>query len=307
MRSAIAQDEGRAPVRRHIPAGNGPWRWGRLLAAAGLAGLSLCGCVTWDEMTCRDFRFPKDMWAKPPDPLFVLRDSKDGDKRAKAFRALKEPKLNGGSEQDQDTILAILATAAKQEASYYARLEAMRKLGEFEDIRAVPALIEAYYQADSLRGKDGRDHTVSKELISTFRCEVLRGLGNQGHTPAGVTVSGVSPDPIAIELLVRVLKQGQVKGPEEDVRMVLDERIAAARALKSYPQSASVEALLLVLKNDKDVALRDCATESLQACTGKKLPNDYATWDDYLHHQQQAPKKEKGFMDLILTGFGGKP
>ncbi len=287
-------------MRRHIPAGKGPGRWRRLLAVAGLAGLGLCGCaVGWEDVTSRDFQV-KDFWARPPEPLVVLRDSKDGDKRAKAYRALTEPKAHGGSDQDQDTILTIVATGAKTETSYYARLEAMRKLGEFHDPRAVKELVEAYYQADSLISKDGRDHTVSKELISTFRCEVLRGLGNNG-------------DPSAAKLLVQVLNQGQVKGPEEDVRMVLDERIAAARALKHYPQYAAVEALVTVLKTDKDVALRDCATESLQACTGKNLPADYAAWDDYIHHQPPprnptdtiAGEKKKGVMDYILTGFGG--
>jgi HEAT repeat protein len=259
--------------------------------------LSLCGCaVSWDDVTSRDFKV-KEFWAKPPEPLYVLRDSKDGDKRAKAYRALKEPKANGGTDQDQDVILNIVATGAKAESSYYARLEAMRKLGEFKDPRAVHELVEAYYQADSLLGKDGRDHTVSKELISTFRCEVLRGLGNNGN-------------PAAAELLVTVLNaRAKVKGPEEDARMALDERIAAARALKHYPQYASVEALVAVLKNDKDVALRDCATESLQACTGKNLPADYAAWDDYVHHQTPngaiAGEKKKGVMDYILTGFAG--
>ncbi len=286
-------------MRRNQPT-KGPWRWASGLAAAGLAGLSICGCVTWDEVTSRDFQF-KDFWAAPPDPLVVLKDSKnDGDKRAKAFRALKEPKLNGGTDQDQDAILSILSIAATKEPRYYVRLEAMRKLGEFKDPRAVPVLVDSYYQADSMLGNDGRDHTVTKGLISTFRCEVLRGLGANGS-------------PAAVDHLVRVLSQGEVKGPEEDVRMVLDERIAAARALKNYPNYRSTDALVLVLKNDKDVALRDCATESLQACTGKNLPADYAAWDDMLHHQP-APKnagdniageKKKGLMDLLQTGFGG--
>jgi hypothetical protein len=288
-------------VRRHIAGRSGPLRWGRLLAAAGLAGLGLCGCaVTWDDVTSRDFH-AKDLFtkpfAKPEDPLVVLRDSKDGDKRAKAFRALKEPKQNGGSDQDQDTVLAILTTGATSESRYYVRLEAMRKLGEFKDPRAVPALVDAYYKADSLLGGD---HTITKGLVSTFRCEVLRGLGNNG-------------DPSAAELLVKVVSQGAVVGPEEDRRLVLDERIAAARALKKYPQPHSTDALALVLKNDKDVALRDAATDSLVACTGKNLPADYATWDDYLHHQAPnkgesiAGEKKKGFIDFILTGFGGKP
>jgi HEAT repeat protein len=279
-------------VQRHKPTTSRPRRWIAGLAA-GLAGLGLCGCVSWDDVTSRDFQM-KDFWAKPPDPLLVLKDSKDGDKRAKAFRALKEPKLNGGTDQDQDFVLTLLTTAATQESRYYVRLEAMRKLGEFKDARAVPALIDAYYRADSLTA--GLDAKEAPHLISTFRCEVLRGLGNNGN-------------PAAVELLVRVLNQGAVKGPEQDERLVLDERIAAARALKSYPNYRSTDALVLVLKNDKDVALRDSATESLQACTGKKLPADYAAWDEVLHHQP-APKgdgeKKKGVMDFLLTGFGGK-
>jgi hypothetical protein len=274
-------------------------RWGRLLAVAGLAGLGLCGCaVTWDDVTSRDFH-ARDLFtkpfAKPEDPLVVLRDSKDGDKRAKAFRALKEPKANGGSDQDQDFVLKLVGTAATQESRYYVRLAAMCKLGEFQDPRAVPYLIDAYYKADSVKGTD---HGTTRSLISTFRCEALRGLGN-------------SNEPAAIDLLVKALSQAQVEGPEEDRRLVLDERIAAARALKNHPKVRSTDALLLVLKNDKDIALRDCATDSLQASTGKQLPADFATWDDYLHRQAQkngdsiAVEKKKGFMDVILTSFGG--
>lgn len=284
-------------MRRHIPAGNGPRRWGRLLAAAGLAGLGLCGCAqTWDEVTSRDFRV-KSLWVKE-DPLVVLRDSKDGDKRARAFRELKEPKLHGGSDKDQDFVLEMLATAARSESRYWTRLEAMRKLGEFKDARAAPALVEAYYKADSLLGSD---RTITKGLVSTFRCEVIAGLGKVG-------------DPSSVKFLAERVSEPTAVGAEEDKRLALDERIAAARALRNFPQYQSTEALALVLKNEKDIALRDCAHESLQACTGKKLPADYAAWDDFLHHQPAnkgegiAGEKKKGFMELILTGFGsGKP
>jgi HEAT repeat protein len=264
----------------------------------GLAGLGLCGCaVTWDDVTSRDFH-AKDFFAKPEDPLVVLRDSKDGDKRAKAFRALKEPRQNGGSEQDQDFVLDLLKTAATQESRYYVRLEAVRKLGEFKDPRAVPPLVDAYFKADAL--KTASAGPEMKGLVSTLRCEVLRGLGNNGN-------------PAAADHLVWVLKQGPVEGPEADRRQVLDERITAARALRNYPQANSTDALALVLKTEKDVALRDAATDSLQACTGKKLPADYAAWDDYLHRQggnrpeMLAAEKKKGIMEYILTGFGGKP
>jgi hypothetical protein len=286
-------------------------RWARRLAVAGVAGLGLSGCaVTWDDMTSRDFH-AKDIFtkpfAKPEDPLVVLRDSKDGDKRAKAFRALKEPAVNGGSAQDQDFMLNLLATAATTESRYYVRLEAMRKLGEFKDPRAVHYLVDAYFKADSLKGSD---RTITMGLVSTFRCEVLRGLGNHGEAAAGGQDAAAAE---AVELLVRVLSQAPVEGPEEDRRLVLDERLVAARALKGYPQTRVTDTLALVLKNDKDVALRDAATDSLQACTGKKLPADYATWDEYLHNKRPAGSegvvadKKKSFLDVILTGFGGKP
>jgi hypothetical protein len=292
--------EGRAPVR-HGTAGKGPLRWGCLLAA-GLTGLSLGGCaLSWDEVTSRDFHV-KDVFSKPDDPLTVLHDSKDGDKRAHAFRALQEPKFHGGSDHDQDFVLEVLAEASRSESRYWTRLEAVRKLGEFKDPRAAPALIEAYYKADTLLTNDrSADPNQAKELISTFRCEVLAGLGKIGN-------------PAAVTFLAKRVSEPSAVGPENDMRRALDERIAAARALKSFPQYQSTEALLSVLKTEKDVALRDCAAESLQACTGKKLPADYAAWDDFLHHQEGTNKdegiaagKKKGFMELILTGFGGKP
>ncbi len=139
---------------------------------------------------------------------------------------------------------------------------------------------------------------------------MLRGLGNHGQAAGGQDAAAASE---AVELLVKVLSQASVEGPEDDRRLVLDERLVAARALKNYPQTRATDALVLVLKNDKDVALRDAATDSLQACTGKNLPADYNTWDDYLHRQPGpngaaiAAEKKKSFMELILTGFGAKP
>ena len=128
--------QGRAPVQRHISTRNGQWRWGSLFAAAGLAGLILFGCnhLTWEDMTSRDFKF-QDFYTKPLPPLVVLQESKDGNKRGNAYRELKEPKENGGTAEDQNTILTIVATGAKTEVSYYARIQAMRKLGEFKDPR----------------------------------------------------------------------------------------------------------------------------------------------------------------------------
>ena len=132
----------------------------------------------------------------------------------------------------------------------------------------------------SLFPNDGREQ--SERLINTFRCEVLRGLGNN------------SSNPTAVDLLVRVVTQPPPDKKEAPfkVQLVMDERMAAARSLAHYPQYNSTEALLTVLKKDQDIALRDVATASLHTCTGKELPPDYAAWDDYLHHQP-APKTPK--------------
>jgi HEAT repeat protein len=286
-------------VQRHIAATNRRWRGGSLLIVAGLLTAGVLGChVTWDDVTSRDFKF-QDLYTDPPPPLVVLKDSKDGNKRGKAYSQLTEPNRNGGKPEDQDSVLGILATGAKTESSYYARLQAMRKLGEFKDRRAAPALIEAYFAADSLSPSDTREQSL--RLISLFRCEVLRGLGNNGS-------------PEAVELLTKVLTQPAPDKKEKPLKigMVLDERLAAARALSHFPQYNSTEALLSVLKTEQDVALRDCVGESLQTCTGKKLPPDYPAWEDYLHHQP-GPKdgeavagSKKGFMELLQTAFGGK-
>jgi HEAT repeat protein len=258
------------------------------LAGVALACVCLGGCAhTWDEITSRDFKF-KEIFVKQ-DPLVVLRDSKDGDRRAKAYAALKEPLRSGGTQQDQDFLVEVLAAAAKTEPQFYPRLVAVHKLGEFKDPRVVGALVDAYYSASAF----------PPESASLLRCQCLLALGQVGH-PAGV------------ELLVRVLRQGPMEGPEEDRRRAFDERIAAARALGRFRQYQATEALVGVLSTDKDVALRKCAHESLQACTGKKLPPDYLAWEEFLHRQgtdseSLAGAKKKGVLELIQTGFGTKP
>lgn len=262
-------------------------RWGHWLAGVALVSAGLCGCVSWDEITSRDFKY-REIFSRP-DPLVVLRDSKDGDRRARAFAALREPKRSGGSDKDQDFVLEVLAAAVKSEPQFYTRLMAVQTLSEFQDPRAVPALVDAYYHATAF----------TPDNATILRCQALTGLGNVGH-PSGV------------DLLVRVLRQGPMEGPEEDRRRALDERIAAARALGRFSQYQATEALVQVLQTDKDVAIRTCAHESLQASTGQHLPLDYQTWNDFLHQDRNkdgslAGGKKPGLLDFILTGFGSKP
>src|SRR5262249_40799021 len=141
---------------------------------------------------------------------------------------------------------------------------------KFKDPRAADGLIAAYYAADKYRTVSGDEIKYSGEMAGMLRCQSLQALGRQG-------------DPKAVQHLVTVLKQPPARGAETDKQMVLDERIAAARALAKFHDRRGEEALLGVMKSEKDVALKGCAYESLQAATGKKLPADPDAWDNELH------------------------
>src|SRR5271165_5869464 len=70
-------------------------RWVAALAGPALVSLGLSGCASfWDDVTSRDFHV-SNWWTPKPNPLVVLADSHNGDKRAEALRALREPKQFG--------------------------------------------------------------------------------------------------------------------------------------------------------------------------------------------------------------------
>jgi HEAT repeat protein len=236
-----------------------------LPAAVAAAALAAGGCASfWDDVTSRDFKI--DQMFTRPNPLIVLRDSTDGDERARALRALREPLQYGGDQRDQDTVVQVLTTAAVGDRQTVCRLAAISSLRTFQDPRAVEALKEAYYRAGSLN---------SAETASILRCQALEALGATGQ-------------PAAVDLLVRVLREPPVEGAEQDKQQKMDERIAAARALGNFKHYQAAEALVEVLRSDQDVALRDRAHDSLRQMTGKELPEDAQAWDDLLHRQDGA-------------------
>src|SRR5258708_21968841 len=128
---------GRAAVRDYCNtvAKSVNWR----MACAGLLIFGLCGCAGfWADVTSHDFEV-SSLFVKP-NPLQVLKDSSDGDKRARALRTLREPKQYGGSDQEQDFVVNMLTTAAVAEHQYFCRLAAIQALGHFKDPRAVKGL-----------------------------------------------------------------------------------------------------------------------------------------------------------------------
>ena len=187
--------------------------WQRLLAAAVLACLGITGCRgALDDFSFKDFEF-RTAFTKP-DPLVVLRDSTDGDKRAWALGVLTEPKLKGGSDKDQDAVVQILSQAAVSENHILCRLAAIQSLSHFKDPRAVEGLKEAYYRASSM----------TPENATVVRCAALTALGRTGS-------------PAALDLLVKVVGEPPVKGDTVAAQQSLDLRIAAARATRQLPSA----------------------------------------------------------------------
>jgi HEAT repeat protein len=255
----------------------------RYLAACPLC-LALCGCAgLWDEVTSKDFKV--SMLFVKPNPLVVLRDSTDGDQRARALRALHEPKQEGGTDAEQDAIVKILTTAASTEKQPLCRMAAIETLGHFKDPRAVDGLKEAFFNASAF--------AAQPEIVTLLRCQTLTALGE-------------TKNPAAVDLLVRAVRQPPADGPEQDKQQTMDLRIAAARALANFNTFPATEALVAVLQTEKDVALRDRAHEALQLATGRELPPDAKAWDDLIHQRNDAVAAQEPAHKLQLLGwFGG--
>ncbi len=266
-------------------------RWQRLtrlvLLLGALASVGLSGCTSfWDDVTSRDFEF-RSLWVKP-DPLVVLRDSKDGDQRAKAFRLLHEPAQFGEPQDKQDVVVQILCTAVVKERTALCRQAAIATLRTFKDPRASKALQDAYYAASV-------DYPAATSSI--LQCQAIEALGQVGN-------------PDAVQFLLTVLKEPPVaKSPDSDRQQLLEQRIAAARALGHFKQFQAAESLLAVLKTEKDPGLRNGAHASLELATGKRFPEDAQVWDQYLHSKQDKdaifgePSITDQFWDVVNVSW----
>lgn len=259
-------------MRRMLHAGrNGPGRRAGQLVGVALASLGLCGCAGfWDKVTSRDFEI--GMLFRDPNPFVVLRDSTDGDQRAKALRALHEPKQSGGKDEDQEAVIKILTTAATSDRQPLCRLAAIQSLGGFKDPRAVQALTEAFENAPFERPYEKPPKHFTSDTTTIIQSNALVALGN-------------TRNPLAVETLVRVAKEPPPASnvSDQEKQQARDRHIAAVRALGNFKQYQATDALLYVLKTEKDVALKDRAQESLQEATGQNVPPDPKQWEVVLH------------------------
>jgi HEAT repeat protein len=263
------------------------FRLGCTLISA-LVACSLSGCASfWDDVTSREFKF-KDLFQPAPDPLWVIRNSNDGDKKSKAMLSLKEPLQNGGTQQQQDVIVKLLVQSAAGDPQPLCRLAAISTLQHFKDSRAAPALIEAYARASDFQ----RDRP---EAMETVQEQALQALGVNGN-------------PVGVDLLVRILKAPPGTGPSGDKQNDIQQRICAARALGHFPQYQAAEALVSALRAEQDVALRNRVTESLCEITGKDLPANAEAWSDFLHKSgNEALAKKPSLSDKLFKLVSFRP
>jgi hypothetical protein len=239
------------------------------LLLAALGGASGCATQFWDDVRRNDRSFAVVFGHS--DPLTVLGESTSGDQRARAFRELQEPLTQGGSQKEQDNVVQILVKAAGTERHAICRIAAIESLRKFKDPRAVEGLKDAYYNASSF----------ASDTATVIRCQALAGLGE-------------SKNPAAVDLLVKVVQEPPVEGPEVEKQQKLDERIAAARALGNFSHYQATAALVKVMQSEKDVALRQCTHQSLIAATGKKLPDDAKAWQDLLQQNGNGNRPPEG-------------
>ncbi|MFL5341358.1 MAG: HEAT repeat domain-containing protein [Gemmataceae bacterium] len=247
-------------------------RW-LLLGALGLGAVGCANFNLWDDVTSREFKF-KNLYSKP-DPMTVLRDNPDGDARARAMKALKEPALHG-KPQDQDDAVNYLTQAAVSDPRPLVRLAAIDALGRFQDARCAGPLVQAYQAA--------ADKTFAPDHVNSIRCEALAALGKKKSTEATTVLLDIAgrpkPEKSTTQLTALNVSDplNKVTQPDDDDPAQRNLRLAAVRALGEQGSQQAVP-LLIPMLGDKDVALRDRAYEALQKLTGRKnLPLDAKEW-----------------------------
>ena len=255
-------------------------RWGLRLAACVVAGMG--GCANFEEFNIKKMNF--EVFRDPENPVEVIRNSKDGNERARALACLTEPKARNGTQQEQDVVVSLLVYSAANESQPWCRVAAISALRKFKDPRAVEGLKDAYYRAG----------TFVPQTAALIRGQALSGLGDTGN-------------PAAIKLLLTVLKEPPVDGPDEDRQTKLNERIVAARALGHFKNYEAMSALVDILRTEKDPELLTPAHESLVEATGKNIPPDAQAWAEFLQNPN-SPKNvapDVGPLDKAMKLIGG--
>ncbi len=254
-----------------------------------IIGISLAdlGCSMNDDVMRWENLNPKN-WAQRSDPMTVLRTSTDGDERAKAMYALKEPKKNGDSDAIQEEAIQILTDAAVNDPRALCRMAGLSALGRFEDPRAVKAILAGYYGSSAF----------PTDQANSIRVAAMTALGHKRSSESLALLARAAAAPTAASAKPDVQLASQkeedpidkiLAQTDPDVQATRDARLAAVRAMGMSKDPNAVPVLIPLLA-ESDVALRDRAHEALQNITGHKdVAPTAEAWSQRLN-MQAAPK-----------------
>ena len=247
-----------------------------------LALLGSMGCASfWDSVTSRKFRSklvsePVKTLLVTPEPLSVLQSSDDAEERAAALRALREPSQQGADSEEQRRVMQLLTKAATGDKHALCRIAAVQALGRFRDPEAVVVLIAAYTRLEETPpSKDANDRLheflqpdpspLLPEIACAVQCEVLNSLGQIGT-------------PEALQFVVKVATTpARASAGENEQRAVHDKRVTALRALQAHRNYApALQATEQILRTERDIALRNVASETYRRLTGHAPPAELA-------------------------------
>jgi hypothetical protein len=275
-----------------------------MIGGAALATCGLSGCAgTYDLVTSQQFKDrPFHTLFHRDDPMEVLETVEEGDDRVRAMRDVKEPKQGGGTAADQDRLIAILQAGATTDRRPLCRLAAVDALSRFEDPRVGPILIAAYRNAPydappvpgqpapvtpagAFAGVKGAVSNFTPDTVTTIQCHVLTALGKHRSVDGLKLLVGVVSARSGAKPAVQ--PAGGVSAADTPFTSEtdrLDVRLAAIRALGQYEnEPTAVQALVAILRDEKDVALRGRAHESLVTITGQDLEPDAKAWTEWLN------------------------
>lgn len=253
-----------------------------------------CGCAgTIDTLTSQRFKDdPFRVMFSSEDPMWVLENVPEGDQRAKAMAAVKEPKQRGGNDEEQKRVMELIAASATSDKQVVCRLGAIEALSRFDDPQSSKILVAAYHNAAIEAPKDegnsdivqaGRKVRTQFAPVSTFtpdqvvmiQCRALEALGKK-RTPEGLA--------LLCEVAAKPAKK-ETK-PEADPLAAsdlgqdsFDLRLAAIRALAHYKNDMQAARVLYqIMTTEREVGPRCRAYDSLKKVTGKDFEWNSPDW-----------------------------
>ncbi|HMP02203.1 MAG TPA: HEAT repeat domain-containing protein [Gemmatales bacterium] len=230
------------------------WPCRLLLAVCLLPGMAGCGHL-WEDVTSRsnepgvwaNMSYRWDLVFNRPEPLEVLASSHDGDMRRRALVTL-DTKGSWWKKEDPEVLMRVLTTSAAQERDPINRALAIERLVELDDPR-VPRMLIDFYGAEI--NADARGLPV--------RIAAVRGMGQV-------------KDSVTIETLTGIVHNRELP---------TDLRLAAADSLGNHENHDAAGALVKVLRDDRDVAIKYRAHQSLQKMSGRKdIPARADAWEE---------------------------